>query len=139
MKNLKMVGIILAFSILSSFIISQEKDVEKIGLPQLEIEQKWHVARNNLTALSMATIAFAKSLGKTPEDFGKFYGELAASTYESRVKNVKEFVQLVDMFGQIFYSEREDYRIEILNESEISVEGKASIPAAYPLKHWTDP
>ena len=139
MRTGRIMGTILAYSILSSFIISQEKDVEKIELPQLKIEQKWHVARNNLTALSMAGIAFAKSLGKTPEDFGKFYGELVASTYESRVKNVKEFVQLIDTFGQIFYSERENYKIEILNESKNSVDGKMSIPAAYPLKYWTDP
>ena len=139
MKIGKIMGAILACSILSSFIISQEKKTENIEMPQMKMEEKWHVARNNLTALSMASIAFAKSLGKTPEDFGEFYGELAASTYESLVKNVEDLVQLIDTFGQIFYSEREDYKIEILNESDISVDGKMSIPAAYPLKYWADP
>jgi hypothetical protein len=139
MRNGKMIGTILAFFILSGFVVSQEKNAEKIELPQMKIEQKWHIARNNLTSSSMATIAFAKSLGKTPEDFGAFYGELTASTYEPRVKSVKEFVQAINVLGQIFYSEKEDYKIEILSESEISVEGRMSIPAAYPLKYWTDP
>jgi hypothetical protein len=139
MRIEKIMGTILAFLILSHFIVSQEKKAEKIELPQLKIEQKWQVARNNLTSFSMATIAFAKSLGKTPEDFGEFYGELTASTYQARVKSVKEFVQAIHTLGQIFYSEKEDYKIEILSESEISVEGRMSIPAAYPLKYWADP
>lgn len=139
MRNEKMIGTILAFLILSSSVVSQEKKAEKIELFQLKIEQKWHFTRNNLTSLSMAAIAFAKSLGKAPEDFGKFYGELAASTLKPRVKSVKEFVQVINMLGQIFYSEKEDYKIEILSESEISVKGRMSIPAAYPLKYWTEP
>jgi hypothetical protein len=139
MKNKKIVGTILAVFIISSFIISQEKNAEKIELPQMEIEGKWHITRNNLTSSLMATIAFAKSLGKTPEDFGEFYAELTASTLKPRVKSVKQFVQVINMLGQIFYSEEEDYKIEILSESEISVEGRMSIPAAYPLKYWTEP
>jgi hypothetical protein len=139
MRNERMIGVFLAFFVLSSFPLCQEKNAEKIELPQLKIEQKWHLARNNLTSLSMATIAFAKSLGKTPENFGEFYAELTASTYEPRVKSVKEFVQALNVLGQIFYSEKEDYKIEILSESEISVEGRMSIPAAYPLKYWSDP
>lgn len=139
MKSKKIVGTILAIFIISGFIISQEKKAEKIELPQMKIEQKWHITRNNLTASLMATIAFAKSLGKTPEDFGEFYAELTASTLKPRVKSVKQFVQGINTLGQIFYSEKEDYKIEILSESEISVEGRMSIPAAYPLKYWTDP
>jgi len=139
MRNKKIVGTILAVFIISSFIISQEKNAEKIELPQMKIEQKWHITRNNLTSSLMATIAFAKSLGKTPEDFGKFYGELTASTYKPRVQSVKQFVQVINMLGQIFYSEKEEYKIEMLSESEISVEGRMSIPAAYPLKYWTEP
>jgi hypothetical protein len=139
MKNSKIIGTTITFLILSIFVVPQEKNAGKIELPQLKIEQKWHVARNNLTALSMAAIAFAKSLEKTPEDFGEFYAELTASTYEAGVKSAKEFVQAINVLGQIFYSDREDYKIEILSESEASVEGRMSIPAAYPLKYWTDP
>lgn len=139
MKSKKLVGIILAIFIFSGFIISQEKNAEKIELPQMEIEVKWHVTRNNLTSSRMATIAFAKSLGKTPEDFGEFHAKLTTSTLKPRVKNLKQFVQVINMLGQIFYSEKENYKIEILSESEISVEGRMSIPAAYPLKSWTEP
>lgn len=139
MRKEKMMGTILVFLILSSFIISQERKVEKIELPQFKIEFKWHITRNNLTALSMATIAFAKSLGKTPEDFGQFYADLTASTYKPRLRSVKQFVEGIHTLGQIFYSEKEDYKIEILSETEISVEARMSIPAAYPIKYWTDP
>ncbi|MDH4273042.1 MAG: hypothetical protein OEW18_13805 [Candidatus Aminicenantes bacterium] len=139
MRIRRMMGTGLVFLVLSSFTVSQDKTAEKIDLPQLDVQQKWHVARNNLTSLSMAAIAFAKSSGKTPEDFGAFYGKLTASTYQSMVKSVKEFAQAPNVLGQIFYSEKEGYRLEILSASESSVEARMSIPAAYPLKYWTDP
>jgi len=49
-----------------------------ISLPQLTLEEKWEIAEGNLLYLLVTGIAYAKSRGDSPEDYGAIAGSVAA-------------------------------------------------------------
>ena len=65
MRKKTIVGTILVIFILSGSIFAQEKEGQKIELPQLTLEQKWGRSVMNLTVMTIASIAYAKSNGET--------------------------------------------------------------------------
>ncbi|HDZ25968.1 hypothetical protein LCGC14_0447590 [marine sediment metagenome] len=112
MKNRIIVGTILFAFLLSGTVFAQEKK-QKVEAPQLTVEQKWKRAMSNLNAIFIASIAYAKSQGKSPSHYGKYMGELFATSWEG-VKGVTDFIEAMHWNWQMW----EDFQIEVLEESE---------------------
>ena len=114
-------GFILLFtySILAQENIEQTK--QKIELTQLNIEQKLDRTVMNLSALMISGIAYAKSLGQTPEEFGQFIGEIFATGWkETKGKGIAPFVE--NMYKN--FQADKNCQWEIINESETVVQIK---------------
>lgn len=112
MKNRIIVGTILFAFLLSGTVFTQEKK-QKVEAPQLTVEQKWKRSMYNLTSIFIASIAYAKSQGKSPSHYGKYMGELFATSWEG-VKGVTDFIEAMHWNWQMW----EDFQIEVLEESE---------------------
>ena len=124
MRNKIIVGLILFVFIFSFSINAQEKQEQtkqKIELPKWYLEQKLEQTNMNLVAFITSSIAFAKSMGKTPEDYGKFIGETFAPGWEgAKGKGISPFIQGIYRNLQ----PDKNFRMEILSESKTSVEGR---------------
>jgi len=112
MKNRIIVGTILFALLLSGTVFTQEKK-RKVEVPQLTIEQKWKRAIYNATSILIASIANAKSQGKSLSHCGKYMGELFATSW-GEVKGVKDFIEAMHWNWQMW----EDFQVEVLEESE---------------------
>lgn len=112
MRNKTIIGTILIIFLFSSTIIAQEKK-QKVEVPQLTIEQKWKRAIYNATSILIASIAYAKSQGKSPSHCGKYMGELFATGW-GEVNGVTGFIEAMHWNWQMW----EDFQIEVLEESE---------------------
>ena len=74
-------SISLILVVLSFTLYAQEVNVEKpqkFVLPQLYLEQKQDRTVMNLASFICAGIAYTKSIGQTPEEFGTFVGNFFA-------------------------------------------------------------
>jgi len=126
MENRIIVNMFLIVFIFSVSIFAQEKKEQteqKIELPKLYLEQKLDRAVMNFSALFTGSIAYAKSIGKTPEDYGKFIGEVFAPGWEEiKGKPISEFIEIMYMNFQM----DKNCKWEILNESDKSVKVKTN-------------
>ena len=124
MKNKTILRIIAALIILVGFPRAQEKE-QKIELPQLTLEEKWETAESNLYYFICCGIAYAKSKGDSPEEFGTFTGEVAAPSWEKgKAKGPAYLVRGISWNKQQFNG----FKLEILAESESSIRGRMNIP-----------
>ncbi|MFX0197847.1 MAG: hypothetical protein ACFFCW_17130 [Candidatus Hodarchaeota archaeon] len=124
MRNKTSILLILFVFIFSVSIYAQEKEeqtVQKIKLPKLYLEQKLDRAVVNVTAYVIGGIAFAKSLEKTPEDYGKFIGDMFAPSWEG-IKG-KGITRFIEGMSRNFQSDV-NCQWEILSESDKSVKVK---------------
>lgn len=93
----------------------------KTELPQLTLEQKWETAEENLIYFVVSGIAYAKSRGGSPADFGAFAGAVAAPFWtEERGKGPAALVQGISYNKQQF----KGFEMEILRESMTSIEAR---------------
>jgi hypothetical protein len=85
----------------------------KLDLISLTEEQKENLAVRNITGNLLAGIAYAKAMGMTPEDFGKFYGNRFSFAWTNiNVKRPKAYVQNL---YRLLQTER-DFQFEIISE-----------------------
>jgi len=135
MKDKAIVGTILVLFVLSVSILAQEKEEQSIELPQLNLEQKVDRSVKNTTGRDIVSIAYAKSMGKTPEDYGKFIGELTAFFWaDIKGKGPVPFVQYWYRFLQTDrYS-----KMEILSVSKTSVKAKMTLYGETHIKALVD-
>jgi hypothetical protein len=106
-----------------------------IQLPQLSLEQKLDRSVRNTTGRDIAGIAYAKSMGKTPEDFGKYIGEHTAFFWaDIKGKGSVPFVQYLYRFLQ---TDRNS-KMEILSVSEKSVKAKMTVYGETNIKALAD-
>ena len=92
-----------------------------VELPQLTLEQKWKTAESNLVYFVVSGIAYAKSKGKSPEDFGAFAGNVAAPCWEEdRGGGPQALVEGISRNKQQFGN----FHMEILSESETTIEAR---------------
>ena len=118
---LMMVGSI----VISNGAYSQETESKKIVLQKASIEQTANYAVWRTDFYICTGIAYAKSLGKTPEDFAQFVGNAHAWTMQSsKGKGLEPIVQLF-YFLTMNYS---NGQFEILNESDNKVIIKTNRP-----------
>ncbi|MFQ6127239.1 MAG: hypothetical protein ACE5R6_21920, partial [Candidatus Heimdallarchaeota archaeon] len=97
MRNKTSFVVLLFVFIFSVSIYAQEKKEQaeqKIELPKLYLEQKLDRTVMNLAAFITGSIAYAKSMEKTPEDYGKFIGETFAPGWEGvKGKGISPFIR----------------------------------------------
>ncbi|MCX6029174.1 MAG: hypothetical protein NT169_07700 [Chloroflexi bacterium] len=112
-------------------------DKKTIELPRLTLEQKWQTAEENLIYFVVSGIAFAKSMGKSPEDFGTFAGVIAVtpSWGKDEGKGPQALVAGISRNKQQF----RDFQLEILSESETMVEAKMKGFGENDVRHWLEP
>jgi hypothetical protein len=77
-------------------------------------------AIGNLKSFTLTGIAYAKSLGKTPEDYGKFVGELYAPFWTIRKRSPEQIVKGIYFNRQM----NRNFQLEILSESETIVKAR---------------
>ncbi len=99
-------------------IYAQEKEEEqKVELPKLFLEQKFDRAARFFYVQTCIGIAYAKSLGKSVEDFSEFAGKLYAPGWEgSKGQGVGALIQGTHRNALALNS-----HIEILSESKQSI------------------
>ena len=125
MKNKTIVRTILTVFILSAFIIAQEQTEQKIELPERTPEWKLARAVWHMDLYVCTGIAYAKSLGKTAEDYGKFVGEKFAPSWEGlKEQGIAPVMRIFSGHWQLY----KNGKCEILNESETSVTIRANRP-----------
>jgi hypothetical protein len=106
-----------------------------IQLPQLSLEQKLDRSVRNTTGRDIAGIAYAKSLGKTPEDFGKYIGENTAFFWaDIKGKGSVPFVQ----YWYRFLQTDTNSKMEIISVSEKTVKAKMTVYGETNLKAFAD-
>jgi len=106
-----------------------------IQLPQLSLEQKLDRSARNTTTRDIVGIAYAKSMGKTPEDFGKYIGEHTAFFWaDIKGKGSVPFVQ----YWYRFLQTDGNSKMEILSVSEKSVKAKMTVYGETNIKALAD-
>jgi hypothetical protein len=58
----------------------------RVELHKPTLEQRWRTAESNLIYFVICGIAYAKSKGDSPEDFGTFAGEIAGPYWQEKAK-----------------------------------------------------
>ena len=103
---------------------AEGSDGTNIDLPQFSIEEKLVRTVRNIAARDIGGIAYAKSIGKTPEDYGEFFGELTAFFWaDIKGKGPVPFVQNLHRFLQT----DSNLKMEILSISKTSVTVKMTV------------
>ncbi|MBI3360977.1 MAG: hypothetical protein HY023_07690 [Chloroflexi bacterium] len=107
-----------------------------IELPQLTIEQKWKTAESNLIYFVVSGIAYAKSRGASPEDFGTFAGNVAVPSWKKHSgKGPQVLVEGISGNKQQF----RDFQLEILGASETTIEARMKGFGENDVRDWTEP
>lgn len=108
---------------------------KQIELPQLSIEQKLERSVRNTSSREIVAIAYAKSLGKSAEDFGKFIGEKTAFFWKDiKGKGAVPFVQ----YWYRFLQTDKNCKMEIISVSEKTVKAKMTVYGETNLKSYSD-
>ena len=128
MKTFCVTIMIAAFlSLLTNGIQAQTTNAkldQSIQLPQLSLEQKLERSARNTTTRDIVGIAYAKSLGKTPEDFGRYIGEHTAFFWgDIKGKGSVPFIQ----YWYRFLQTDRNSKMEILSVSEKSVKARMTV------------
>jgi hypothetical protein len=120
---MKKLCIVLSFAvfILSNLCIAQEKNTQKIELPQKSDEYLVNRGLGNTMSWFFSGIAYAKSKGDTPEDFAKY----SINAWKSWWKDMS----IPRYFRKIYicFSTDKDFKMEVLKETETSVEVRLNI------------
>jgi hypothetical protein len=121
MKSKKIIMLVLFSFTLSTFIFAQEQTKQKIEFPQYTLEQKYERAEGNFVSHTLAGIAYAKSKGDTPDDYGKFIGELHGRGWQAGERNpIEYFVSGMNFNMNLF----NDFQMEILEQSDSSIKAR---------------
>lgn len=119
---MKKLSIILIVLFLFGSLIGQEDNIQKIELPKLTIEYKLCRSVINLVGAMIGGIAYAKSKGERPEDFAPFCTYTIAGSWWKD----KDLSYYVRKWYRIFSIDT-DFKMEILSETESSVDVKMNI------------
>ena len=105
-------------------LIAQETPQKEDELPKLTLEQKADRAVMNSVSYMVMGISYAKSMGKSVEDYAIYCAELAEPFYQ----RLKEGTP-IDVIRTLYGVQQTDkfFQIEILNSSEISVHARMTL------------
>ena len=74
-------GVIIAFFIIAGFLLGQEKEWEKLVLPQKTLDYKLNRSVINIVGAMFGGITYAKSKGEKPEDFAPYSTHIVAGSW----------------------------------------------------------
>ena len=114
LRNKMIIGIIFLIISLPGSLLPQDnrgQAEQGIVLPVLKQKGRMNRAIGNLKSFTLTGIAYAKSLGKTPEDYGKFVGELYAPFWTVRKGSAEQIVRGIYFNRQM----NRNFKLEILN------------------------
>ncbi len=101
-------------------VIGAQENKSKIDLPELTLEQK--VSRQAWLAVGSAVlgISFAKSVGKTAEDYGRYMVELWAPGWSANKGSPIRMIRVMYLNSHL----DPNYKMEIFQSSESEVKGR---------------
>ncbi len=90
-------------------------------------DQKWTRAVNLMDGTMHGALSYAKSMGQTAEEFGRFYGEWATQFWGAPGSmTMASFLRVMYRNYRMY----QDLEFEILSESETEIRGRMNIPYA---------
>jgi hypothetical protein len=116
--------VLISIFLLTSNLLAQDQKSTKNDLPQLTAEQKVDRAMMNSISYMMLGLSYAKSLGKTPEEFAKHSVKIVAPFYQ-RMKGSSPSNFLKTMYT--VQQTDKNFSMEILESSESSVKARMSL------------
>jgi hypothetical protein len=123
LRNKAIIGAILIFFILVSNGLAQEK----MELPDRTAQMKLNRAVWQMDLYICTGIAYAKSLGNTAEDYGKFVGEQVLPNWAGRKgQGLAPVIQAISVRWEIY----QKGTFEIVSETETSVTIRMNRPYA---------
>ncbi len=109
--------IIIFLLILSGITLAQGKELAKDELRKLTVEEKLEVAVSNSMSYMIMGISYAKSLGKTPEEFAEHSAKMVIPAYQF-MKGRKPF-EMIDIINRV--QQTDNYFVMEINESTGSI------------------
>jgi len=122
MKHKILLGAIVSVFMVIGVIGAQEQET-KINLPKLTPEQKINRLAWFQTNSTIVGITFAKSIGKTAEDYGKHMVEIFAPGWSSSKGSPIRMIQ--GMYRNL--SLDPNFKMEIISSSDTEVTGKMTV------------
>jgi hypothetical protein len=103
--------LVLAVITFSALFRAQEEEWQKLDLPEKTLEYKLNRALINQVGNIMLGIAYAKSLGESPEEFAAYGLKYWGSWWKD-----KDYTYYVTKWNNVFSTD-EEFKIEILKET----------------------
>ena len=123
MKKIKILIVVIATVLVTSLGAQQQAAQE---LPTYTTEQRWERASSQLTVILVAGIAYAKSIGQSPEEYGEFLGNLFAPGWGEPGSGSVKIIRGVRR-NYLMWPEAE---FEITESTELSVTARTNRPWA---------
>jgi hypothetical protein len=106
-------------------VVTQPASAQLVDLTdERTAEQKWQRSTYLSTFMSVAAVAYAKSVGQTPEHFARFLGQLAGPSWSSETPAA--FVRGLYRNYRMY----DGLEFEVLEESETEIRARMNIPYA---------
>ena len=116
--------IIIILLILSGIILAQEKETGTVELRRLTIEEKLDFAVSNSMSYMIMGISYAKSLGKTPEEFAEHSAESVIPAYQF-LRGKRPF-EMIDIMNRVQQTDK-NFVLEITESSDSTVRGRMNL------------
>jgi hypothetical protein len=116
--------IIIILLILSGMILAQENNSIKNELRKLTTEEKLDVAVSNSMSYMIMGISYAKSLGKTSEEFAEHSAKMVIPAYQF-LRGKRPF-EMIDIINRVQQTDKY-FVMEISESSDSSVTGRMSL------------
>ena len=122
MKRRIILRTFLVVFLFAGFISAQET-ATKIDLPELTLEQKVSRSAWGNTNFFVLGISFAKSVGKTAEDYGKHQVELWAPGWSANKRSPIRMIRVTYLNS----CANPNFKMEIFEASEAKVKGRMTV------------
>ncbi|OGC00856.1 hypothetical protein A2V82_07300 [candidate division KSB1 bacterium RBG_16_48_16] len=114
----------ILFIVFANALFSQETPAQDIGLTQLTLEQKLdRSVMNSVSYLSMG-LSFAKSMGKTAEEYGEYCAGLAIPAYQFLIG--RSPIEVINVIYGVQQTDK-NFEIQIDESSGSSLTGRMSL------------
>jgi len=124
MKKSKIAAVLFVIFVLSISTIAQQQDAQQKKLPQLSLEQKLDRAVANSVSYMIFGISFAKSSGKTVEEYAEYCAKITAPLYKGFVGTNP--LSIVKTLYTVQQSDK-NLKLEILESSEKSLKARMTL------------
>lgn len=116
--------IIIILLILSGLILAQEGRTTKDELRKLTTEEKLDVAVSSSMSYMIMGISYAKSLGKTPEEFAEHSAKLVIPAYQF-LRGKRPF-EMIDIMNRVQQTDK-NFVMEINESNDSSLTGRMTL------------